>query len=195
MPSHIADRPPLGLLYHSSFISTQEESDLIEQVRHLPFYNIKMHGVIAKRQVIHFGWVYGYESRKITLGPPLPAFLTPLRARAAELIDRAPGELAEVLITQYPPGAGIGWRRDAPMFGTVVGISLLNACRFSFQRGEATERETFSLMLEPRSAYVPSGTARDAWQQSIHRTAELRYSVTFRTVREVERHTGSGNTV
>jgi hypothetical protein len=29
-------------------------------------------------------------------------------------------ELVEVLLTRYPPGAGIGWHRDAPMFGPEV---------------------------------------------------------------------------
>jgi len=33
-------------------------------------------------------------------------------------------------VTRYPPGAAIGWQRDAPMFGpTVVGVSLGAAAR------------------------------------------------------------------
>jgi alkylated DNA repair dioxygenase AlkB len=35
----------------------------------------------------------------------------------------------EVLVTEYVPGAGIGWHRDAPMFGIEIGVSLLGGCR------------------------------------------------------------------
>jgi alkylated DNA repair protein (DNA oxidative demethylase) len=179
---YTAAAPPAGLLYKAEIISQHEECALIAQIRDLPFSQIRMHGVVAKRKVVHFGWVYGYESWKITPGPAIPVFLLSLRACAAELISCTLEELAEVLVTQYPPGAGIGWHRDAPMFGTVVGVSLLNACRLSFQRRKANARETFAITLEPRSAYVLRGPARYAWQHSIHRTPSLRYSVTFRTM-------------
>jgi alkylated DNA repair protein (DNA oxidative demethylase) len=184
MSSSTAAVPPAGLLYQAEIISEDEERILIAHIRDLPFSQIRMHGVVARRQVVHFGWVYDYESWKTTPGPPIPVFLLSLRARAAELIGCAPEQLAEVLVTQYPPGAGIGWHRDAPMFGTVVGVSLLSACRLSFQRRKANARESFVITLEPRSAYVLRGVARYAWQHSIHRTPSLRYSVTFRTISE-----------
>jgi alkylated DNA repair dioxygenase AlkB len=55
-----------------------------------------------------------------------------LRERCAGLTGRAPEELADLLVTRYPPGAGIGWRRDAPQSGDVSGISLQAACRMRF---------------------------------------------------------------
>jgi alkylated DNA repair dioxygenase AlkB len=39
------------------------------------------------------------------------------------------------------------------------------------------------VLLEPRSGYVLAGKARTAWQHSIPPTKELRYSITFRTLR------------
>ncbi len=95
-----------------------------------------------------------------------------------------PPDLAEALLQRYPPGAGIGWHRDAPMFGTVVGVSLGASCTLRFQRGKGDERRVFGLELEPRSAYVLTGAARWRWQHSIPPTKNLRYSVTFRTVKE-----------
>jgi alkylated DNA repair dioxygenase AlkB len=143
-----------------------------------------MHGIAAKRRVAHFGWLYGYESWRITPGPALPEFLLPLRARVAELLKIQGDALAQTLVTQYPPDAVIGWHRDAPMFGpVVVGISLLTACRMRFQRGKGAARETYALSLEPRSAYVLGGPARGGWQHSIPPVQSLRYSVTFRTLR------------
>ena len=40
-----------------------------------------------------------------------------------------------------------------------------------------------TLVLEPRSAYVMRGIARWGFQHSIAPTTELRYSITFRTLR------------
>lgn len=142
-----------------------------------------MHGVVAKRRVAHFGWLYGYESWKLSPGPPVPDFLLPLKVKAASLVNLNPNEFAEALVTQYPPGAGIGWHRDAPMFGPiVVGVSLCSACRMRFRRETTTGRESCAVILEPRSAYVLSGLARSIWQHSISATPALRYSVTFRAV-------------
>jgi alkylated DNA repair dioxygenase AlkB len=53
-----------------------------------------------------------------------------------------------------------------------------------FQRGKAGERRTYRLDLAPRSVYVLGGAARWAWQHSIPATRGLRYSVTFRTLRQ-----------
>ena len=94
----------------------------------------------------------------------MPEWLLDLRRRAAALIGAAPSALEEALVTEYPPGAGIGWHRDAPMFGpAVIGISLGAAARLRFRRaGESSE-----LLLDPRSAYVLDGPARKDWQHSI----------------------------
>ncbi len=59
-----------------------------------------------------------------------------------------------------PPGATIGWHRDAPVFGDVVGVSLASACLLRFQRGLGGERRVFEQALEPRSPINwPDGVA------------------------------------
>ena len=45
------------------------------------------------------------------------------------------------------------------------------------------ERSVAALELAPRSVYVLAGKARWSWQHSIPATKDLRYSVTFRTLR------------
>jgi len=184
MKTDLFTAPPQGLEYHADFLGPSEERHLIAQLDGLPFNEVRMHGVVAKRQVFHFGLVYGYESWNLTPGPPLPPFLLPVRNRIAPLLNCAPDDVAEVLVTKYPPGAGIGWHRDAPMFGPgVVGVSLLSSCRFRFQRRVGAVREGFEVILEPRSAYVLAGEARSNWQHSIPATTGLRYSITFRTLK------------
>jgi DNA oxidative demethylase len=83
----------------------------------------------------------------------------------------------------YPPGAGIGWHRDAPPFGVIVGVSLGTTCEMRFRRGSGG-RTAFALELRPRSAYLLSGDVRSNWQHSIPAVAETRWSVTLRTLRE-----------
>lgn len=183
----IPSEPPVpeGFRYLPDWISLAEEQELLAHIAALSFAEVRMHGVVAKRRVVHFGWDYGYESWKISPTDPIPAWLMPLRERAAALIETPPTGLEEVLVSRYEPGAGIGWHRDAPMFGPVViGVSLVGSCRMRFQRKRGGTRETSDCILEPRSAYVLSCAARVAWQHSIPPTKELRHSITFRTVRD-----------
>jgi alkylated DNA repair dioxygenase AlkB len=162
-----------------------EEQDLLSAVAVAPLElgEFKMRGVAAKRRVLHFGWSYGYDRVSVEQGPPLPDFLLPVRSRLAELAGVAFDDLAEALITRYTPGAGIGWHRDAPMFGLVAAVSLAGTCRIRFRRGTTGDWEYRDQELEGRSAYVISGEARSGWQHSIPPVKALRYSITFRTMR------------
>jgi alkylated DNA repair dioxygenase AlkB len=129
--------------------------------------------------------LYNYESWKIEPGAAVPDFLTDVRERAAALLGVEAGQLAQVLVTEYSPGAGIGWHRDAPPFGAVVAVSLLSSCRLRLRYG-SSGRTGVTLEVEPRSAYVLSGAARSAWQHSISATKAPRYSITFRTLRSIK---------
>jgi alkylated DNA repair dioxygenase AlkB len=165
------------------FVAPAEEATLLESLAGLEFHQVRMRGVTAKRRVIQFGVNYSFETFKLTEAPPLPSFLLPVRDRAAALAGVAPDALLEGLLTEYQPGAAIGWHRDAPPFDIVIGISLLAPARFRFRRGEVRAWETKEVLLEPRSAYVLTGPARSQWQHSIPPMKELRYSITFRTLR------------
>jgi len=117
--------------------------------------------------------------------PDAPSFR--LRTAAAELAGVPTHALSESLVTEYAVGAGIGWHRDSPQFGIIAGISLGGGCRMRFQRGEGEQRQTWMIELPPRSLYVMSGIAREEWQHSIPPVKEPRWSITFRTLKDVER--------
>jgi alkylated DNA repair protein (DNA oxidative demethylase) len=175
---------PEGLLYEEEFVTPGEERELLAEIEALDFRELSMRGQTAKRTVRHFGLNYDYESGGVVPGDPLPEGLEWLRGRAAELIEREPEELVQILVTRYPEGAGIGWHRDAPMFGSkIAGVSLRAPARMRFQRTIKGERETAAVELAPRSAYVLGGKARWSWQHSIPAAKDLRYSVTFRTLK------------
>ena len=178
------DRPE-GLVYRPELLTPEEERPLLDELERLDFREIRMHGVVAKRTARHYGVDYDYERRAaLQEAEPIPEWLLPVRERAAELAAVEPDELAEILVQRYPPGAQIGWHRDAPAFGTVVGISLGSPARMRFRRDKGGGRRTFELELEPRSGYVLAGEARKAWQHHVPPAKALRYSITFRTLRK-----------
>ena len=86
-------------------------------------------------------------------------------------------------MTEYAPGAGIGWHRDRPQFGEVAAFSFANACRLRFRRKQGASWQRAALTVTPRSAYLLAGEAREEWQHSIPPVEALRYSITFRTLR------------
>jgi alkylated DNA repair protein (DNA oxidative demethylase) len=177
---------PEGFVFAPDFITEPEELELVEQLGRLPFQEVVFRGVVANRRVLHFGYGYEYNSGKVSPGPPLPVFLLPLRRSVAEWMGAAADALQEVLVTEYRPGAGIGWHRDAPAFGKVAGVSLLGDCDFRFRlpaHGKGETAESLRFRLPRRSVYLLDGPARTRWQHSIPDVEGFRYSLTFRTLR------------
>ena len=76
------------------------------------------------------------------------------------------------------------WHRDKAVFGQVVGVSLLAPCILRFRKKVNTKWDRVNVFVEPRSAYHLTGPARAEWEHSILRVDALRYSITFRTMRE-----------
>src|SRR5215213_1684843 len=182
MPRSPSEEPE-GLVLRPDVLTRDEEAELLDRLGDLRFDPIVMHGQAARRTARHYGLGYDYESRTPQPGEPVPDWLLPLQDRAAGLAGEEPEALVEVLVQRYPPGATIGWHRDAPAFDKVIGVSLGGTSRLRFQRGKADARRVWEVTLEPRSGYVLDGEARRSWQHSIPPTKELRYSVTFRTLR------------
>jgi alkylated DNA repair dioxygenase AlkB len=173
---------PEGFLYQPEFLSASEEAQLLTTICALPFAAFDFHGYLAKRRIVEYGMKYDSSTRKATATKPFPDYLAPFRDRAAQFARTPPDSLVECIVTEYPQGAPIGWHRDAPQFEIIIGISLASSCRMRLKPYKG-EGRLVSLTLEPRSIYMMSGPARWQFQHSIPAVAELRYSITFRTVR------------
>jgi len=136
-----------------------------------------------------FGCDYEFGAANIVKAPDLPQFLLPLRTKAGSLFKISPAELVQATVIEYTPGAPIGWHRDIPQFGVVIGISLGAPCQLKFRqprrpRSQQRERDAVvSMDLQPRSIYLLSGPARESWQHSIPAVKELRYAIMMRTLR------------
>ena len=178
------DALPEGFRYQPDFLSEEDERSLLEQVKFLPFREFEFHGFTGKRRVVSFGWRYDFNGGGLTKTEDIPKFLSGIRARAERFAGIAPGELQQILITEYAPGAAIGWHKDRSVFGDVVGISLLSACTFRLRLKTGHRWQRRNLIVEPRSVYILSGPSRTEWEHSIPGVEILRYSITFRNVLE-----------
>ncbi len=175
---------PEGLRYQSSFISASDERSLIARVSELPFREFEFHGYLGKRRVVSFGWKYDFSSQRVERAEDVPDYLLRVRMLAGEFAGLQPEALEQVLVIEYANGAGIGWHRDKAVFGEVVGVSLLAPCTLRFRRKAGDRWDRANVLAEPRSAYHLSGPARMEWEHSISRVDTLRYSITFRSMRE-----------
>ena len=175
-------REPQGLDYAADFMSPAEEAELARWMESLPFQPFEFQGFLGKRQTVSFGWSYRFDGSGLAPAAPIPGWLLPVRARAAAFAGLAPEALEHALLILYDVGAGLGWHRDRPVFGDVLGISLLAAAPLRFRRRAGPRWDRVTLTTEPRSIYLLRGPARSEWEHSIPPVAAKRDSITLRTL-------------
>lgn len=174
---------PRGLSYAEAIVSPEAQRDLIDRATTLGFAPFDFRGFKGNRRTVSFGSHYDFTHSRIERADPMPDWLKPLRAAAAAFAHIPEADLAQALVTEYAPGAGIGWHRDRPEYGKVVGLSFVSDCVLRFRRPDAGGWRRASRPLRAGSAYLLDGPARHLWQHSITPGDQLRYSVTFRTLR------------
>jgi alkylated DNA repair dioxygenase AlkB len=191
MPSAQADLfaplpapPPIpGLASFPEIVSPAEELALIAAIDAAPLEPFRFQGWLGKRLTVSYGWRYDFDDASLGPTDPIPDAFLPVRGRAAALAGLAADQLVQCLLIRYDPGAGIGWHRDRPVFGDVVGVSLGAPAAMRFRRRTPSGFERRTVPLPPRGAYHLGGEAREVWEHSIAETEETRWSVTFRSMR------------
>lgn len=181
---------PPGMRYVPALIGAGEQSALAARMAEVPFRAFAFHGFEGKRRTHSYGWRYVFDGSGLQAAEPMPDWLLAARAAAAAWAGLPADAFEHALLTQYEPGAAIGWHRDRPVFGDVVGLSLLAAARMRFRRKAGTRWERLALIVEPGSAYLLTGPARTEWEHSIPPAEALRYSITFRTMAQRVRRGG-----
>ena len=174
---------PEGLRYAPDVIPSDEATRLVEAFADLPFQAFDFHGFKGNRRIVSFGGRYDFSASRLEAAAPIPGFLLPARAAAAAFAGLEAEAIHHAMVTEYAPGAGIGWHRDRPEFDKVIGLSFGAEATMRFRRRRDAGWERASLPLAPGSAYLLDGAARQDWQHSIAPGEQLRYSVTFRTLR------------
>jgi alkylated DNA repair dioxygenase AlkB len=173
---------PEGMRLRPDLITAEEERELLARIEALPFEPFQFRGFEGRRRVVSFGWRYDFTQGRLGAAEAMPDWLLHLREGAAAFLAVRPEALEHALITEYAPGAAIGWHRDRPEFGEVVGVSLGSPCTFRLRRRAGARWERRSFTAEPRSAYTLQGPARTEWEHSIPAVEAQRWSVTFRTL-------------
>lgn len=174
---------PEGFAYQPDLLSVEEERDLVARFQDLPFRPYEHLGYLGHRRIAGFGWRQDDDGKMVETGEPIPELLAPLLDKVAVFAGLARDSFRHALVTEYAPGAGIGWHRDRPPAVAIAGVSLISPCRFRLRRRSAEGWERASILAAPRSVYLMSGPARSDWQHGIPPVEAMRYSVTFRTVR------------
>ena len=174
---------PEGLRYAPDVIAADAAARLVEVFAGLPFQAFDFHGFKGNRRIVSYGGRYDFSASRLEAAEPIPDFLLPARAAAAAFAGLEPEAIHHAMVTEYAPGAGIGWHRDRPEFDKVIGLSFVSEAVMRFRRRRDAGWERASLPLAPGSAYLLDGPARQDWQHSITPGEQLRYSVTVRTLR------------
>lgn len=181
-----------GLQYVSGYLDDAEQHALLETVSELDWQEA------GGRRIQFYGHWYHHAKGGVYRVGDLPAWAASLAERLAH-DGLMPYVADQLIVTEYEPGEGIRPHIDAPLFADViVAVTLGSTCVMEFLRqGHATEE----VLLEPGSAVVFAGDARQEWQHAIPaRTSDdwrgrrlrrsRRVSLTFRKMLLTEARTG-----
>lgn len=177
--------PPLppGLRARAEFLTVAEEAEAIAALGSATLQPFRFQGWSGHRRTTSHGWHYDFDGGGLAPAPAFPPWLAPLRQRAEAFAGLPPGSLVQALLIEYPPGAGIGWHRDRPVFDAVLGISLGAPATLRLRRRAGPRLfDRAELPLTPRSIYLLSGEARHDWEHGIAPMAAPRWSITFRAL-------------
>lgn len=181
----LENNTPEGFQYFPNFISADEESNLVSVINGLELKNMIFQGYEAKRKTASFGFDWSFDKRILTQGKPIPAEFEWLMHKSASHLHIQPEQVAELLVTEYPPDSVINWHRDAPPFDIIIGISLQSDCVFKFRpydKARQNRKNIVNMNVAARSLYVIQGEARTNWEHSIAPVKRQRYSITLRTL-------------
>ena len=174
-----------GLRYVADYLAPDAHDALLATVEEQPWQPF------IGRRVQVYGYTYHHTSGGIYRIGDLPAWAGELTAALVRdgLMPSVPDQL---IVNEYPPGTGIPAHVDHIAFeDTIVSITLGCGCVMDLARPVSGESE--SVFLEPRSALVLSGEARQRWThaipareadiwQGVERPRGRRVSLTFRTM-------------
>ena len=174
---------PAGFRYTPEVLSSGDERELVQQFEKLPLKPFEFHGYQGNRRIYAFGHKYMFAGQEPRADASIPDYLRPLTDIASQISGMPANAFEQLMVTEYAPGAGIGWHRDRPAYEDIVAVSFLAPCTLRLRRKVGEDWERRFAHIEPRSVYLLHGPVRDSWQHSITPMDVLRYSVTLRTFR------------
>jgi hypothetical protein len=183
-------RLPAGLRYEPDIITAAEEQELLAGIVTLPLHEAQYKAVHREAAHRELRCQVDFSSNVLETAPELVPFLEGLRTKVADWLGPQAGSVrtgsrrrisAQHCARLASRRATI--RRDRRR----IARRRMPHALSPLSGAQDQARGVFALELEPRSAYVLHGDARWGWQHSIPTTKALRYSITFRTMRGIDR--------
>jgi alkylated DNA repair dioxygenase AlkB len=179
--------PVPGLRYVPGYLQPDAHDDLLVAVDEQPWQQPSYIG----RRVQVYGYTYNHTRGGIFKIGDLPGWVGDLAGRLVRdgLMPAVPDQM---IVNEYPPGTGIPAHVDTDAFDdSIVSVSLGSSCVMDLMRPGVSQTE--AVFLEPRSALLLSGEARQRWMHAIparladdwegvERPRGRRVSLTFRTM-------------
>jgi len=153
--------PPVpGLTYLRDYLDAAAHDALLAHIDSQPW-----HPVNGERRIQFYGYWYNHAKGGMYRIGDLPDWALPV----AERLERdglTPVVADQLIVNEYVPGQGIRPHVDLPdAFGpAIVSVSLGSSCVMEFTH---VQHGTRAILLEPHSALVMTGEARQVWQHSI----------------------------
>ena len=97
----VAPAAPEGFRFKPEVINKVEEQELAQAFGLLSFKEFEFQGFFGKRRVVSFGWRYDFNGASLSKCEPIPAFLLPIRAKAAAFAGLPQDAIEHVLLTEY----------------------------------------------------------------------------------------------
>jgi alkylated DNA repair dioxygenase AlkB len=109
---------PAGFRYISNVLSSAEEKSLVQQFEKLPLKPFESHGYQGNRRIYTFGHRYIFAGQDARADARIPDYLRLLTEIASRTSGMPANAFEQLMLTEYAPGAGIGWHRDRPTMKT-----------------------------------------------------------------------------
>ena len=179
-----------GLRYESDYLDPQTHDRLLSAAN---AHGWRRH--TSGRGVQIYGYSYSHVKGGIYRVDDLPDWAM----EVAERLRRdglMPYIADQMVVNEYQSGSGIFSHVDAPVFAdTIVSVSLGSPCVMQFTEPDSGRQE--DLLVEPRSALIFAGEARQKWKHGIPARSEdvwmdqvllrgTRVSLTFRKMLRTE---------
>jgi alkylated DNA repair dioxygenase AlkB len=125
---------PAGFRYIPDVISTADEKSLVQRFEKLPLKPFEFHGHQGNRRIYTFGHRYVFAGQEPRADASIPDYLLPLTDVASQISGVPADAFEQLMVTEYAPGAGIGWHRDRPSYEDIVAVSFLAPCTLRLRR-------------------------------------------------------------
>ena len=147
-----------GLRYVPGYLESDVQDRLLAVIDEQPWHDIS-----GQRRIQFYGYWSNPAKGGLYRVGDLPGWASEIAARL-EHDKLMPYPADQLIVTEYQPGQGLRPHVDAPVFeGVIVGLTLGSTCIMELTHQERSEQ----ILLEPGSAVVFSGEARDRWQHAI----------------------------